>query len=126
MPPMLRSMPSSGTDPLVIDTDAIKEEAVVRSKLAADARPLAFENVPIEPESWQEDNTYADFPYRAAVSCSGVGESFVPSVTFAPTEALSGVFAPVAASYDGGVYIYAAEKLEATLNILGILCIPVG
>ncbi len=117
---------SSGTDPLVIDTDAIKEEAVVRSKLAADARPLAFENVPIEPESWQEDNTYADFPYRAAVSCSGVGESFVPSVTFAPTEALSGVFAPVAASYDGGVYIYAAEKPEATLNILGILCIPVG
>lgn len=117
---------SGGTDPLVIDGDGIRDASVVRSKLGADVKILAFSDVAVEPEDWQEDSAYGDFPFRADVTLEGVTENFVPSLTFAPEDALSGIFAPVVRSFQGGVYIYAGERPENSLSIPGILCIPVG
>ena len=117
---------SGGTDPLVIDGDGIRDASVVRSKLGADVKILAFSDVAVEPEDWQEDSAYGDFPFRAAVTLEGVTENFMPILTFAPEDALSGIFAPVVRSFQGGVYIYAGERPESTLSIPGILCIPVG
>ena len=115
---------SNGTDPLVIDSDGIQTAAVVRSKLGADVKPLFFGELSVSPDDWQEDESYEDFPFRAAVACLGVGENFMPSVIFAPAQATSSVFAPVANSYQGGVYIYASEIPEETVAIPGILCVP--
>ena len=116
---------AGGTDPLTIDSDAIEAAAVTRSKLAADVKTLAFLELTVEPENWQEDETYGDYPFRAAVALDGVTEDFAPSVTFAPEDALENIFAPVAETYDGGIYIYACESPAETVTIPAIVCIPV-
>ena len=116
---------AGGTDPLTIDSDAIEAAAVTRSKLAADVKTLAFLELTVEPENWQEDETYGDYPFRAAVALEGVTEDFAPSVTFAPEDALENIFAPVAETYDGGIYIYACESPAETVTIPAIVCIPV-
>ncbi len=84
---------------------------------------LTFENVIVQAASFvaEEAATYTDFPYRAAVALSGVTASMVPEVIFDVTDALSGVFAPVAHSYDGGVYLYAAEQPSAAVTIPTIM-----
>ena len=87
---------------------------------------LAFTDVSVPSSAWQEDETYGDYPFRAAVNLEGVTEDFAPSVVFSPADAMSGSFAPVAESYAGGVYIYANESPAETVTIPSIVCIPVG
>ena len=99
--------------------------AVTREKLSADAKVLSFTNKTVATSAWVSDTTYMDFPYRAAVACGGVTAKHYAEVTFAPADAMSGSFAPVAASYAGGVYIYASEIPEAALTIPTIVCTPV-
>ena len=86
---------------------------------------LPFTNKTVATSAWVSDTTYTDFPYRAAVACEGVTAKHYAEVTFAPADAMSGSFAPVAESYDGGVYIYASESPEAALTIPTIVCTPV-
>lgn len=86
---------------------------------------LPFTNKTVATSAWVSDTTYEDFPYRAAVACQGVTAKHYAEVSFSPADALEGIFAPVAASYDGGVYIYASEIPEAALTIPTIVCTPV-
>ena len=99
--------------------------SVTRSNLASDAKVLSFTSKNVATSAWVSDTTYTDFPYRAAVACQGVTVKHYVEVTFAPADALSGSFAPVAESYDGGVYLYASEIPEAALTIPIIVCTPV-
>ena len=99
--------------------------SVTRSNLASDAKVLSFTSKNVATSAWVSDTTYTDFPYRAAVACEGVTAKHYAEVTFAPADAMSGEFAPVAASYDGGVYLYASEIPEAALTIPTIVCTPV-
>lgn len=108
-----------------IQTAKIKDGNVTRAKLAADAAVLAFENVEIQPSAWQADETYAEYPFRAAVTLSGVTENFVPDIVLSPEDALSNVFAPVADSYSGGVYLYANESPSGTITVPTVKCTPV-
>lgn len=86
---------------------------------------LSFTNKTVAVSAWLSDTTYTDFPYRAAVACEGVSMKHYAEVTFSPADALEGSFAPVAESYDGGVYIYASEIPEAAVTIPTIVCTPV-
>ena len=95
--------------------------AVGASNLAADAVKLTFTNTTVEAASFAADETYGDFPYRAAVPLTGAAEAMTPEVVFGVTDAMSGTFAPVAESYAGGVYIYAAEIPSAAVTIPTIL-----
>lgn len=95
--------------------------AVTAQKLAADAVKLTFTNTVVEAASFAADETYGDFPYRAAVPLTGAAEAMTPEVVFGVTDAMSGTFAPVAESYAGGVYIYAAELPSAAVTIPTIL-----
>ncbi len=115
---------AGGTDPLAVETDNIQVGAVTRAKLAADVKVLAFTEKALDASAWVSDTTYSDFPYRAAVSCNGVTAKHYAEVSFSPADAMSGSFAPVAASYDGGVYLYASEIPEA-MTIPAIVCTPV-
>lgn len=115
---------AGGTDPLAVETDNIQAGAVTRAKLAADVKVLAFTEKALDASAWVSDTTYSDFPYRAAVSCNGVTAKHYAEVSFSPADAMSGSFAPVAASYDGGVYLYASEIPEA-MTIPAIVCTPV-
>lgn len=66
--------------------------------------------------------SYADFPYRATVALSGVLSTMVPHVVFGTVDAISGIFAPVADCYNGGVYLYASEVPAADITVPTIIC----
>ena len=106
---------------LAVLSTHISPGAVTAQKLAADAVKLTFTNTTVEAASFAADETYGDFPYRAAVPLTGAAEAMTPEVVFGVTDAMSGTFAPVAESYAGGVYIYAAELPSAAVTIPTIL-----
>lgn len=89
---------------------------------AAEKKKLTFFNKSVSASSFGSDSTYAEYPFRAAVALSGVTSGMIPEVIFALTDAVSGNFSPVAAAYNGGVYIYAAERPAATVTIPTIIC----
>lgn len=99
----------------------IPDGTITHQKLAADAVKLTFTNTTVEAASFAADETYGDFPYRAAVALTGAAEAMTPEVVFGAADAMSGTFAPVAESYAGGVYIYAAEIPSAAVTIPTIL-----
>lgn len=106
---------------LAVLSTHISTGAVTAQKLAADAVKLTFTNTVVEAASFAADETYGDFPYRAAVPLTGAAEAMTPEVVFGAADAMSGTFAPVAESYAGGVYIYAAELPSAAVTIPTIL-----
>lgn len=106
---------------LAVLSTHISPGAVTAQKLAADAVKLTFTNTTVEAASFAADETYGDFPYRAAVPLMGAAEAMTPEVVFGVTDAMSGTFAPVAESYAGGVYIYAAELPSAAVTIPTII-----
>ncbi len=106
---------------LAVLSTHISPGAVTAQKLAADAVKLTFTNTTVEAASFAADETYGDFPYRAAVPLTGAAEAMTPEVVFGAADAMSGTFAPVAESYAGGVYIYAAEIPSAAVTIPTIL-----
>lgn len=106
---------------LAVLSTHISPGAVTAQKLAADAVKLTFTNTVVEAASFAADETYGDFPYRAAVPLTGAAEAMTPEVVFGAADAMSGTFAPVAESYAGGVYIYAAELPSAAVTIPTIL-----
>lgn len=119
------SIPAGKLGSSSVQTSKLANDAVTRAKLASDVKVLSFTNKTVATSAWVSDTTYTDFPYRAAVACQGVTVKHYAEVVFSPTDALEGIFCPVAASYDGGVYIYASEIPEAALTIPTIVCTPV-
>ena len=105
-----------------VKTTNLADKAVTAAKLATDAVKLTFTNKSVAASAFASNSTYSDFPYRAAVALTGVTAAMVPEVFFGLTDAMSGNFAPVAESYAGGIYIYAAAKPSATVTIPTILC----
>lgn len=67
--------------------------------------------------AWASNATYSDFPFRAGIAIAGCTANHKPDVTFSLKDAVSGNYAPIAESYAGGIYIYAAEKPTAALTI---------
>ena len=108
-----------------VSTGKIATGAISREKLAADTKVLSFTNRTIDTSAWASDTIYTDFSYRAAVACEGVTVNHYVEVTFAPVDSMSGVFAPVVESYNGGIYIYANAIPDAAVTIPTIICTPV-
>ena len=88
----------------------------------SEKKKLSVTNVSVSASAFVSNSTYSDFPYRASVTMSGVTTGMIPEVIFALAEAVSGNFSPVAQTYNGGVYIWAAEKPSATITIPTIIC----
>lgn len=112
---------NSVTEP-AIKKDAVTEPkiakgAVTYTKLSADAVRLRFENVRVEISQFVSDSTYQAYPFRAQIELTNVTSSMRPDVCFSITDAISGVFAPVADSYNGGIYIYASQAPKAKITI---------
>lgn len=122
------------TDTLSIDTTTIQgqftallasiqaELAQLEAGTAVELKKLQFVNTAVPVASFVADSTYEDFPYRAAVALTGVTSSMIPEVVFGVVDAMSGIFAPCAETYNGGVYLYASEAPEAAITIPTILC----
>lgn len=85
------------------------------------AYPISAFNKVVAVTAWSADITYTEYPYRASISIPGVTEEMVPNVIFSMSDALSGRFAPIAATYQGGVHIYSASVPESAITIPTIL-----
>ena len=103
--------------------DAIQKElADIEAGVGVELRKLQFNNVTVPKSSFIEDSTYSDYPYRAAIALDGVISSMIPEVILGLVDATDGNFAPVAQSYNGGVYLYAASPPEYAVTVPTIIC----
>ena len=82
---------------------------------------LMVSNVTLAANSWIQDSTYADYPYRAAITVTGATPSLVPEVIFSPNDAISGNYAPVATTGIDTVYIYAKQEGAVEITIPTVL-----
>ena len=71
--------------------------------------------------NWESDTTYADYPYKATIAATGVKSTMVAEVVYDMADAVSGNYAPVCNTFDGGVYIY--SKLNTAITIPTILVV---
>lgn len=81
-----------------------------------------FTDITVATSAWGTSTLYTGYPYRAAITCTGITDSWMPEVIFNPSEATSGNFAPVATSATDIVYIYAKVKPTTDITIPRIRC----
>lgn len=105
------------------EIEALTEEGYMIDALLFKKQILTFENKSVEVTAWQQDTTYEDYPYRAAVLCNGLDGDYIPNVIFGLAECSKGILAPVAESATNKVYIYASEIPEDVIMIPTIQCI---
>lgn len=98
-----------------------QELSQLEAGTAVELKKLQFNNTSVPASAFVSDTTYEDFPYRASVALSGVTSTMIPEVVLALSDAVSGNFAPVAESFNGGVYLYAADVPDAGITIPTIL-----
>ena len=89
--------------------------------IGAQAARLTFTSKSVATSAWTSNTTYDDYPYRAAVACSGVTAAMFAEVVLSPTDATGGNFAPVCQTYSGGVYLYAKAVPDAAITIPTII-----
>lgn len=122
------------TDGISIDTSTMNaqfeallesiqnELADLEAGTGVEMAKLKFENTSVPASSFVSDTTYTDYPFRAAIALSGVTSSMIPDVVFPVAALADNEFAPAAECYNGGVYIYSADKPTATVVIPTIIC----
>lgn len=122
------------TEAIKIDTTTMQSqfEALLRSiqnelqdlesGTGMELKKLQFNSVSVAVSKFVSNTTYEDYPFRASVALEGVQSTMIPEVIFSMADAISGNFAPVAESYNGGVYLYAADKPEGNIVIPTIIC----
>lgn len=94
----------------------------LESGTGVELKKLQFNNVSVAVSKFVSNTAYEDYPFRASVALEGVLSSMIPEVIFSMADAISGNFAPVAESYNGGVYLYATDKPEGKIVIPTIIC----
>lgn len=100
---------------------AVNELKTSIQSVADATKHIKATNVNVAIADWASDQTYEDFPYRAAISLTGVTANMFPEVVLSVSDALSGNFAPVAETGSGVVYIYAASVPESVMTIPSIM-----
>lgn len=103
--------------------DSINRElADLEAGTAVELKKLLFTDTSVPVSAFVADSTYQDYPFRAAIALTGVLNTMIPEVVLAVADAIDGNFAPVAATYNGGVYLYAASAPESAITIPTIIC----
>lgn len=102
-------------------SQTILDKSVTFPKLANDAVKRVVTNKVVAKADFKSDNTYTDYPYRAAIAVNGVTMNMIPEIIFDVVDAISGNYSPVAQTYNGGVYIYAASPPDNNLTIPTII-----
>lgn len=89
---------------------------------AGNCSSIVKSNVSVATSAWTSSTAYSDYPYQASITVSGCTSNHVPEVVFRPTDASSGIFAPVCSSTTNAVIIYATEKPSTSITILTVEC----
>ena len=111
----------AGTLPIAAGgTGAVTADAA-RGNLGAQKKRLTFANTNVDASAWAADETYTDYPYRAAIPLTGVTAASFAEVVLSPTDAVSGAYAPVCETYAGGIYLYANAVPSADMTIPAIV-----
>lgn len=76
-------------------------------------------NVVVAEDAFADDTTYEDYPFRATIPIAGITDVWIPEVVLPVQGEVE--YAPVAKTYNGGVYIYADEKPTGGVIIHTIL-----
>lgn len=107
----------AGTLPIAAGgTDAVTADAA-RENLGAQKKRITFVNTNVAASAWAADETYTDYPYRAAIPLTGVTAASFAEVVLSPADAVSGAYAPVCETYAGGIYLYANAAPGAAVTI---------
>lgn len=85
---------------------------------------LEFTDVVVPSSSWEYNNRYNNFQFRATIPLQNVTSSMTPMLTFSLEDAESGNYSPIVETYDGGIYIW--SKADYQIMIKSILCVPLG
>lgn len=97
-------------------------EVDATAKAYTDASRIIVNNKAVSKSAFIADATYEDFGFRAAVHLVGVTSTMIPEVTLSVSAMAQASFAPVAESYNGGIYIYADAQPESDIVIPTIIC----
>lgn len=97
-------------------SDDVEEAAAA----AGNTDIITASSLSVPTSTWTSDTTYEEFSYRAAITIAGCTAAYKPDVTLSLADAMSGNFAPIAESYAGGVYIYAAAVPDTSMTIPNI------
>ena len=75
--------------------------------------------VQVATSAFTSDSTYASLGYnvKGTIEMLDITENDVVNVTFDMAQAVSGNFAPISNTYNGGVYIYAKEMPTSTITV---------
>lgn len=87
---------------------------------------LVFSNISVAADSFVYDTTYADYPYKADISCVGVTSDCVPIINFGMDDAVGGKFAPICESGEDTVTFYASEVPAGSITIPSVVCVVKG
>lgn len=98
------------------------ELARLEAGTAVELKKLVFADITVPVSAFVADNTYQDYPFRAAVTLENVLSSMIPNVVYSVAALTDNNFAPVAECYNGGVYIYADSKPQNPVAIDTIIC----
>ena len=98
------------------------ELAELEAGTAVEMKKRLFTDTVVPASAFAETGEYDAYPYRASVSLDGVLASMVPEIIYGMEDAISGNFAPVAATYNGGVHIYASSIPDHDVEIPTIIC----
>lgn len=80
-------------------------------------KSLRFTNV--SASSWAADTEFSDYGYKCTIPLTGVSSTYYSDVVFGVADALSGNYAPLSRTYDGGVYIWG--KVNDAITIPSIV-----
>lgn len=97
-----------------VDGEALNDNITTVLKFTSPTIPTPTNN----PNTTVDPNS--EYPYRYAISCSGVTASMFAEVVFDVVSAKSGVFSPVCDCGSDNVYIWAKDN-TTTPNIVSIL-----
>lgn len=98
-----------------------KELSNIEAGSGVELRKLQFTNTAVSASSFVGDTTYIDYPFRASVPLDGVIQSMIPEVVFSLVDSTGGLFAPIAESYNGGIYLYSTSEPDSDLTIPTII-----
>lgn len=103
---------------------ALQDSSVTFEKLAHNAVRYAFKNQQVLTSAFESDSTYSGYgySYRGKIALAGVTEDMYPEVSFDVGTLNNYDFAPVAKTYNGGVYVYVSSLPTATITIPTIVC----
>lgn len=95
--------------------------AEVEELLDSIGNSVSLKFADVSASSWVSDSTYADYPYRCDLTCTGVTANDYADVAFSVEQVESGDYAPVCETKENVVSIWSAVNTSITIPTIIII-----